>query len=109
MTDPIEALGIIAIVTMVASYALERRGAVFIAIFAAGCALAAVYAYLIEVLSVLSRRGHLGDHRLETLVRRTNGGTCGHDRLWLEIALSGYPELRPKLSVDLPFCVEMSV
>ncbi len=57
MTDPIEALGIIAIVTMVASYALERRGAVFIAIFAAGCALAAVYAYLIESYPFLVAEG----------------------------------------------------
>ncbi|MDE0383225.1 MAG: hypothetical protein OXI22_05020 [Defluviicoccus sp.] len=44
---PVEILGIVAIATMVVCYALERRGTVFIAAFAAGCALAAVYAYLI--------------------------------------------------------------
>lgn len=42
-----ETLGIIAIVIMVSSYALEKRAPVFIAIFAAGCALAAFYAFLI--------------------------------------------------------------
>ena len=57
MSEPIEALGIVAIVTMVASYALERRGTVFIAIFAAGCALAAVYAYLIESYPFLVAEG----------------------------------------------------
>ena len=44
----IEALGIIAIATMVISYALEERNRVFIAIFAIGCALASAYAFLIE-------------------------------------------------------------
>lgn len=43
----IEVLGVVAIAIMVASYALEKRHPVYIAIFAAGCALAAVYAYLI--------------------------------------------------------------
>ncbi len=44
----IEALGIVAVVTMVISYALEARHPSFIAIFAGGCALAAAYALLIE-------------------------------------------------------------
>ncbi len=44
----IEALGTVAIVTMVISYALEKRHPVFIAIFAVGCALAAFYAFLIQ-------------------------------------------------------------
>ncbi len=44
---PVEILGIVAIATMVTCYALEKRGTFFIAAFAAGCALAAVYAYLI--------------------------------------------------------------
>ena len=44
---PVEILGIVAIATMVVCYALEKRGTVFIAAFAAGCALAALYAYLI--------------------------------------------------------------
>ncbi len=42
-----EVLGIVAIIIMVASYALEKRAPVFIAIFAAGCAMAAFYAFLI--------------------------------------------------------------
>ncbi len=42
-----EVLGIVAIVIMVASYALEKRAPVFIAIFALGCAMAAFYAFLI--------------------------------------------------------------
>jgi hypothetical protein len=48
MTEPAEILGIVAIATMVTSYALEKRSTLFIATFAAGCALAAVYAYLID-------------------------------------------------------------
>ena len=40
----VEILGIVAIATMVTCYALERRGTFFIAAFAAGCSLAAVYA-----------------------------------------------------------------
>lgn len=43
----VEALGVIAITIMVGSYALERRAPVFIAVFAGGCALAALYAFLI--------------------------------------------------------------
>lgn len=43
----VEGLGIVAVVIMVGSYALEYRGRMFIAIFAFGCALAAFYAYLI--------------------------------------------------------------
>ena len=44
----IEYLGIIAIVIMVGSYALEQRARIFIALFAFGCALAAIYAFLIQ-------------------------------------------------------------
>ena len=44
----IEILGIVAIVIMVASYALEKRHPIYVAIFAVGCAMAAVYAYLIS-------------------------------------------------------------
>ncbi len=43
----VELLGVVAIVIMVTSYALEKKAAVFIAIFAFGCALAAVYAYFL--------------------------------------------------------------
>ena len=43
-----EAVGVTAISVMVSSYALERRHRIFVAIFAVGCALAAVYALLIE-------------------------------------------------------------
>ena len=45
--DTVEALGVIAITIMVASYALEARHHLFIAAFASGCALACVYAWLI--------------------------------------------------------------
>ncbi len=54
---PVEILGIVAIATMVVCYALERRGTVFIAAFAAGCALAAVYAYLIGSYPFLVAEG----------------------------------------------------
>lgn len=59
MTAPplVEILGTVAIATMVASYALERRGTFFIAIFAAGCALAAVYAYMIQSYPFLIAEG----------------------------------------------------
>ena len=53
----VEVLGIVAIVTMVASYAFEKRGTFFIAAFAAGCALAAVYAYLIDSYPFLIAEG----------------------------------------------------
>lgn len=43
----VEALGVIAITVMVATYALENRAPAFIAAFAGGCALAALYALLI--------------------------------------------------------------
>ncbi len=42
-----EMLGYAAITVMVTSYAMEKAAPVFVAIFAAGCAMAAVYAYLI--------------------------------------------------------------
>ena len=44
----VETLGIIAITIMVTSYALEKRAPFYIAAFALGCALAAVYAYFIR-------------------------------------------------------------
>lgn len=47
-TSAIEVLGIIAITIMVMSYAFEKHHPRFVLIFAGGCALAAVYAYLIE-------------------------------------------------------------
>ena len=53
----VESLGIIAVIIMVASYALERRGSVFVAIFAAGCALAAFYAFLIGSYPFLAAEG----------------------------------------------------
>lgn len=43
----IETLGLVAVTIMVASYALEQRGPVYVAIFAGGCALAATYALLL--------------------------------------------------------------
>lgn len=44
----IEIFGIIAISIMVISYALEDRNPIFIALFAFGCAAAAIYAFLIS-------------------------------------------------------------
>lgn len=44
----VEIFGIVAIIIMVCSYALETRASIFILIFAIGCAMAAVYAYLLE-------------------------------------------------------------
>lgn len=44
----VEVFGTIAIFIMVVSYALEKRRPVFVAVFAAGCALAAIYAFLIH-------------------------------------------------------------
>ena len=52
-----EALGIAAIMIMVTSYALEKRAPIFIAIFAAGCALAALYAFLIGSYPFLIAEG----------------------------------------------------
>lgn len=43
----VQLLGVVAIVIMVTSYALEKKATIFIAIFAFGCALAAVYAYFL--------------------------------------------------------------
>lgn len=43
----IEILGVVAVAIMVVSYALEQRGPIFVAVFAAACALAAFYAFLI--------------------------------------------------------------
>lgn len=53
----IEALGIFAVATMVISYALEERNPAFIAMFAAGCALASVYAFLIQSYPFLIAEG----------------------------------------------------
>lgn len=53
----IEILGIIAVTIMVSSYALEKRNPIFIAIFAGGCALAALYAFLIASYPFLVAEG----------------------------------------------------
>jgi len=45
--DTIQWFGLLAVVVMVTSYALEKRSTVFIAVFALGCAMAAFYAFLI--------------------------------------------------------------
>lgn len=42
---------------MVVSYAFEARGRIFIALFAAGCAMAAFYAYLIASYPFLVAEG----------------------------------------------------
>lgn len=43
----VEALGVIGVVIMVTSYALERRSVNYVAVFSFGCAVAAIYALLI--------------------------------------------------------------
>ena len=43
-----ELFGVLAVTTMVVSYALEKRAATFVLIFALACAAAAVYAVLIR-------------------------------------------------------------
>jgi hypothetical protein len=52
-----EWLGIVAITVMVGAYAMEKRHPVFIAIFAVGCAMAAVYAFLIGSYPFLIAEG----------------------------------------------------
>lgn len=42
-----EWLGVVAVIVMVSAYALEKRGPIFVAVFAAGCVTAAIYACLI--------------------------------------------------------------
>ena len=53
----VELLGIVAVIIMVASYALEKRAPVYIAVFAFGCALAATYAYLLGSIPFLIAEG----------------------------------------------------
>ncbi len=52
-----EVLGIIAVVGMVSSYALEQRHRAFVLIFALSCALAAFYAFLIGSIPFLIAEG----------------------------------------------------
>lgn len=53
----VEWLGTFAIIVMVSAYALEKRHPSFVFIFAAGCVLAAVYAYLISSYPFLVAEG----------------------------------------------------
>lgn len=53
----VELLGLVAVAIMVISYALERRHHLFVVTFAAGCALAAAYAYLIGSYPFLLAEG----------------------------------------------------
>ena len=53
----VEILGIFAVILMVLSYALEQRHPLFIASFAAGCVLAAFYAFLIGSYPFLIAEG----------------------------------------------------
>lgn len=55
--DMVEALGVVAITIMVISYALESRAPGWIAVFAFGCALAALYALLIGSVPFLIAEG----------------------------------------------------
>ena len=52
-----ELLGLIAIIAMVTSYALEDRHPVFVLIFAISCAAAAIYAFLIGSYPFLIAEG----------------------------------------------------
>jgi len=54
---PVDALGIAAVVIMVASYAVEDWSPIFVLIFAFGCALAAFYAWLIGSIPFLVAEG----------------------------------------------------
>ncbi|MHA7775125.1 hypothetical protein [Roseibium sp. M-1] len=53
----VEHLGLVAVVIMVASYALENRHPLFILAFSAGCLLASVYAWLIGSIPFLIAEG----------------------------------------------------
>ncbi|MES0810281.1 hypothetical protein ABLO27_12430 [Roseibium sp. SCPC15] len=53
----VEHLGLVAVVIMVASYALESRHPLFILMFAFGCALASFYAFLIGSVPFLIAEG----------------------------------------------------
>ena len=57
MNNPIEYLGILAVTIMVVSYGLEARHPLFVALFSAGCALAAFYALLIGSYPFLVAEG----------------------------------------------------
>lgn len=53
----VEYLGLIAVIIMVGSYALEDRHPLFVLLFAGGCALAAFYAWLIGSVPFLIAEG----------------------------------------------------
>jgi len=53
----IDQLGLIAVVIMVGSYALETRHSAFVLVFAFGCVLAAVYAWVIGSIPFLIAEG----------------------------------------------------
>ena len=55
--NTIEIFGIVAIIIMVTSYALEDKSHIFVAIFAVGCACAALYAFLIKSYPFLFAEG----------------------------------------------------
>lgn len=57
MPETVELFGIAAITIMVISYALESRGKIFVAIFAVGCAMAAIYAWMIGSYPFLIAEG----------------------------------------------------
>lgn len=57
MENPIEHLGLIAVIIMVTSYAFEHRGPNYILVFSIGCALAAFYAFLIGSTPFLLAEG----------------------------------------------------
>ncbi len=73
MRGMIEYMGIAAVTIMVIAYALEQCDPVFILIFAFGCALAAVYAWLIGSLPFWAAEGIwalIALHRWRRAIRR---------------------------------------
>ena len=57
MHSTLEYFGLLAVTIMVVSYALEKYNPLFILIFAIGCGLAAVYAYLLGSYPFLIAEG----------------------------------------------------
>ncbi len=69
----IEIMGVVAISIMVISYALEDRNPIFIALFAFGCAMAAIYAFLISSYPFLVAESVWGLVALARWRRATQG------------------------------------
>src|SRR5664279_1553449 len=55
--------GIISLTPMMAMYALERHGSMFVLAFAIGCGVSSTYGFLSGALAFRGRRSDLDDHR----------------------------------------------